>query len=195
MKVATRSKKIYADVTSSFMFPSAKMFCISASVGKCMCHSWQLVENWIADYQMDIMIGLFFNPCCDSYFIYTLFTWVIMEQMLQIFFFHFFIHMNFVSLGNIEFKPLTWSEEQQYNHLVSETAHMASLLGWIMWRTLSNEWAWLKHKIHLITHKRKKWSDFRLNQPYPQNLPFVFFFCIKVIFSCFTGKEKNQKGE
>lgn len=57
MTVATHSKKIYADVTSSFMFPSAQMFCISASVGKCMCHPWQLVENWIADYQIDVMIG------------------------------------------------------------------------------------------------------------------------------------------
>lgn len=52
-----------------------------------MCHSWPLVENWIADYQIDIMIGLFFKTCCDSYFIYTLFTWIIMEQMLADFFF------------------------------------------------------------------------------------------------------------
>ena len=88
MKIATHSKKTYADVTPSFMFPSAKMFCISASVGKCMCHPWELVENWIADYQIDVMIGLFFNPCSDSY-LYTLFTWVFREQMLADFFFFF----------------------------------------------------------------------------------------------------------
>lgn len=48
--------------------------------------------------------------------------------------------------GNIEFKPLTWSEEYQCNQLVSETAHMASFWGWIMWRTISNDGLDLKHK-------------------------------------------------
>ena len=106
MKIATHSKKIYADVTPSFMFPSAKMFCISASAGKCMCHPWELVENWIADCQIDVMIGLFFNPYSDSYFI--LYSHGLLgSKCWQIFFFYFFIHMDLVSLGNREFKPLT----------------------------------------------------------------------------------------
>lgn len=77
--------------------------CCTKYIGctKYICHPWRLVDNWLSDYQIDVMIGLFFNPCCDSYFIYALFTWGIVEQMLADFF---LICMDLVSFGNIEFK-------------------------------------------------------------------------------------------
>lgn len=66
------------------------------------------MENWLIDYHMNIIIGLFFNPCYNSlYFIQKHYCGINVSRLVCVFLNVWICHVE------IEFKPLIDPEEHQ----------------------------------------------------------------------------------